>query len=277
MRRWTATMAVALTASVVVTGLGATADAQTAPVSPADALRLQLVENRGVTMSEVTTWWRSGEKNSYRKKTFADFDGGTVAATDVRDVNEPNDSSSPYRYLTFKGQTYGQGGHWIVPEGKTWVLIFEDEETRPFLESGGIDLANPAALKAVLATTETKRPGGVYDGTRTTIHQGTITFAELYKVSPAFRDQHDGKPTGKYAKIKLSWQLWLGGDHLVRRVRTSWTEWVDKVDSVSISDFNVVDARLTGWGAETDIVLPSADEAAGKDDWRNPPEKLSIS
>ena len=196
MRRWTATMAVALTASVVVTGLGATADAQTAPVSPADALRLQLVENRGVTMSEVTTWWRSGEKNSYRKKTFADFDGGTVAATDVRDVNEPNDSSSPYRYLTFKGQTYGQGGHWIVPEGKTWVLIFEDEETRPFLESGGIDLANPAALKAVLATTETKRPGGVYDGTRTTIHQGTITFAELYKVSPRSAINTTGSPPG---------------------------------------------------------------------------------
>ncbi|MER6174331.1 hypothetical protein [Streptosporangium sp. NPDC001681] len=164
------------------------------------------------------------------------------------------------------------------PRGvKITRCLFEDEKTRPFLESAGIDLADPAALKAVLATAKVKRPGGVYDGTRTTIHQGTLTFAELYKVSPAFRDQHDGKPTGKYAKIKLSWRLWLGEDHLVRRVRTSWTEWVDKVNGVDISDFHVVDARLTGWGAETDIALPSADETAGPDDWRNPPEKRSVS
>ena len=277
MRRWTATMAVALTASVVVTGLGATADAQTAPVSPADALRLQLVENRGVTMSEVTTWWRSGEKNSYRKKTFADFDGGTVAATDVRDVNEPDDPSSPYRYLTFKGQTYGQGGHSIVPEGKTWVLIFEDEETRPFLESGGIDLANPAALKAVLATTETKRPGGVYDGTRTTIHQGTITFAELYKVSPAFRDQHDGKPTGKYAKIKLSWRLWLGGDHLVRRSGPPGPNGSTR-STVSASRISMSSTLALPVGAPrpTSRSLPPT-KRRGRTTGGNPPEKLSIS
>ncbi|WP_084962814.1 hypothetical protein [Thermoactinospora rubra] len=256
-----------MSVSVVVTGLGTAAHAQAVPTGPADALRRQLVENRGVTMSETTTSREAGETTSYRKKTRAEFGKGTVTATDVRDIAGPDVPQPAPRFLTFKGRTYCQGWLCPVPEGKTWVLLAEDQEIRPFLHSGGIDLADPAALKAVLATTRTKHPGGAYDNTRTTIHQGTLTFGELYKVSPAFRDQHGGKPpTGRYARTELSWQLWLGEDQLVRRVRTSWTEQLGKR---LIS--KVVDARLTGWGAKTDIAAPSADETAGPDDWKDSP------
>ncbi|MEU7838178.1 MULTISPECIES: hypothetical protein [unclassified Nonomuraea] len=100
------------------------------------------------------------------------------------------------------------------------MLLSEDEKTRPFLHSGGIDLAGPETLKAILGTTDIKRPGGTYDNTRTTVYQGTLTFSQLYKASAAFRAQHDGK----YAKTELSWRLWLGEDQLVRRVRTSLPE-----------------------------------------------------
>ncbi|MGV9775852.1 hypothetical protein [Streptosporangium sp. NPDC003464] len=271
MRRWIATIAVAVTASVAVTGLGTAVDAQTTPAGPVDALRRQLVENRGVTMAEVTTWWREGERNSFRQKTRAEFGKGTVTATDVRDVAGSNVPEPPARFLTFKGRTYCQGWICPAPEGKTWVLFYEDEETRPFLTAGGIDLGDPAALQAVLATTEANRPGGVYDGTRTTIHQGAITYAQLYKASPGFRDEYGGKPpTGRDAKVKISWRLWLGKDQLVRRVQASWNEWV--ANGANVRDFHVVDARLTGWGAELDIPAPSADETAGRDDWRDSPK-----
>lgn len=269
MRRWIATMAVA-TVSVAVTGLGTAADAQTGQISPADALRRQLVENRGVAMSEVTTWGRDGEKNSSRRKTRTEFGKGTVTATDVRHIDRSDDSQPPVRFLTFTGRTYCQGWICPAPEGKTWVLFYEDEKTRPFLEPGGIDLGDPAALQAVLATTEAKRPGGVYDSTRTTIHQGTITYAQLYKASPAFRDHYGRKPpTGRNAKVKISWRLWLGKDQLVRRVQTTWTELV--FNGTSVEGFHVIDARLTDWGAETDIPVPSADETARRDDRRDPP------
>jgi hypothetical protein len=259
-------MAVAVTVSVAVTGLGTAAHAQTTQAGPADALRRQLVETRGVTMSELTTWSEVGDRVSYRKKIRAEFGKGKVTATDIRDVAAPDVPENPPRFLTFKGRTYCQGWICPAPEGKTWVLLSKNEKTRPFLQSGGIDLADPAALKAVLATTETKRPGGVYDNTHTTIYQGTLAFSELYKVSPAFRAQHNGKPTGKYAKTELSWRLWLGEDQLVRRAQTSWPEQLGKR---SIS--NIVDARLTGWGAKTNIAFPSADETAGPDDWRDSP------
>lgn len=264
MRRWAATMAVAVTASVAVTGLGTAVNAQTAPAGPADALRRQLVENRGVTMSEVFTSREPGERTSYRKKTHAEFGKATVTATDVRDVASPDVPDDPPRFLTFKGRTYCQGWICPTPEGKTWVLLSENEKTRPFLQSGGIDLADPDTLKAVLATTDIKRPGGTYDNTRTTFYQGTLTFSQLYKASTAFRAQHDGKPTGKYARTELSWRLWLGEDQLVRRVRTSWPE---RLGKRLIS--HVVDARLTGWGTKTDIAVPSADETAGPDDWKD--------
>ncbi|WP_086570668.1 hypothetical protein [Streptosporangium minutum] len=270
MKRWIAPLAVAVATSIAVTGLGTAAGAQTGPISPIDALRRQLVENRGVAMSEVTTWRRDGEKNSFRKKTRAEFGKGTVTATDVRDVAGSDDPQPSMRFLTFTGRTYCQGWICPVPEGKTWVLFYEDEKTRPFLESGGIDLGDPAALQAVLTTTEAKRPGGVYDGTPTTIHQGTITYAQLYKTSPAFRDQYGRKPpTGRDAKTKVSWRLWLGKDQLVRRVQTSWAEWL--ANGASVWVFHVVDARLTGWGAKTDLPVPSADETAEQDDWRDPP------
>ncbi|WP_449063640.1 hypothetical protein [Planomonospora algeriensis] len=276
MRRWIPTMTIAMAASIAVTGLGTAADAQTGLISPADALRRQLTENRGVTMSEVTTWGRNREKHSRRAKTRVEFGKGSVTATDVRHLAEPGERRPPVRFLTFEGRTYCQGWICPAPEGKTWVLFYEDKEDRPFLESGEINLGDPAELQAVLATAEAKRPGGVYDGTRTTIHQGTITYAELYKVSSAFRDRYGRRPpTGRDAKTKLSWQLWIGKDQLVRRVRTTWTELVG--NGSSVPGFHVIDARLTGWGADTDLPVPSADETAGLDDWRNSRRKDSVS
>ncbi|WP_052423313.1 hypothetical protein [Nonomuraea candida] len=261
------TMAVGVSAAVVLTGLGGAAHAQAPLTGPAEALRSQLAENRGVTMSEVTTWWEVGDKVSYRKKIRAEFGKGMVTATDIRDVPSTDVPEPAPRFLTFKGRRYCQGWICPAPEGKTWVLSSEKEKIRPFLESGGIDLANPDTLRAVLATAEARHAGGVYDGTRTTVYRGTLTFGELYKVSPAFRDQHGGKaPTGKYAKKELSWRLWLGRDQLVRRVRTSWPE---RLGQRLIT--NLRDARLTGWGAKTDIAVPSDDETAGRDDWRDSP------
>ncbi|MEU7741914.1 hypothetical protein [Nonomuraea sp. NPDC049158] len=244
-------------ASVTLSGLVTTANAQT---DPADALRRQLVEGRGVTMSEVFASRESGGRTSYRKKTQAEFGKAGVTGTDVRDVATPDTPDDPPRFLIFKGRTYCQGWICPAPEGKTWVLLSEDEKTRPFLQVGGIDLADPGTLKAILATTDVKRPGGTYDNTRTTVYQGTLTFSRLFKTSAAFRAQHDGMS----AKTELSWRLWLGEDQLVRRVRASWPE---RFGKRLIS--HVVDARLTGWGAKTDIAVPSADETAGPDEWRD--------
>ncbi|KAB8189242.1 hypothetical protein FH608_041190 [Nonomuraea phyllanthi] len=219
-----------------------------------------------MTMHEVTAWRRDDEKVRYEKKIIAAFGAGKVVATDVTEDEEPG-GLDPQQWRTFDGRRYCRGWFCPTPEDKTWVLE-EFEGERPYLETAGLDLGNPAALKALLTTTRGKRPGGTYDGTRTTIHYGTLTFSELYRISPAFRDQHSSTPTGAYAKIKLSWQLWLGRDQLVHRVRSVWTEPVPETTDVV---HNVVDARLTRWGP-TQVPEPRPHEVAGRDDWRQPPQ-----
>ncbi|MFD8556583.1 hypothetical protein ACWDOR_33855 [Streptosporangium canum] len=126
------------------------------------------------------------------------------------------------------------------------------------------------------------RPDACRDGRSVLLHHENPACADAlppspsagrgagYPDSPAFRDQYGRKPpTGRDAKVKISWRLWLGKDQLVRRVQTSWTELV--VNGTSVEGFHVIDARLTGWGAETDIPVPSADETAEQGAWKDSP------
>jgi hypothetical protein len=156
--------------------------------------------------------------------------------------------------ITVQGRRYVQTK--ALPKGKSW-LRYEDKKTHPLLDGVWIKIADPVMLKAVLATTEDKRSSGVYDGTRTTLYQGTITLGELRKASsPTFPLGLEERPTRKEAKVKVSWQLWLGEDQLVRRTWASWTD----VHSY------VVDAHLTNWGTQTDITPPPANEVMTPED-----------
>ncbi len=263
------TTIVAVTASLAVTAAVTPASAGTATFGPADALRHQIVEGRGVTMSEVTTNIREdGERTAFRKKIRAEFGKGTVAALDVLDVADDRVPKPAPRFITIDGRTFCQGWLCPAPEGKSWVVLSESKKIRPFLESGGIDLVRPATLKAVLATAEAKNAGGVYDSTRTTIYQGTLTLGELYKISPAYRDQYSftGKgPKGKEAKREVSWRIWLGKDQLVRRVWTTRTGPLGTDNGAKRWKTTITDARLTGWGAKMDIAIPSDEETASSD------------
>ncbi|MFI6921852.1 hypothetical protein ACIBIZ_18050 [Nonomuraea spiralis] len=126
-----------------------------------------------------------------------------------------------------------------------------------------VSLSDPATLRAVLATTTSRRPAGMYDGVRTTVHEGVITFAQLHKVNPDMRIGARSRPTGEYASWKVSWRLWIGPDQLVRR---AWSAWRDPNDSLDRSAGEpqhysfVEDLRLSDWGMKVDIQPPPADE-----------------
>jgi hypothetical protein len=261
MRRWITTMAVMMTVPAVVAGLGATANAQVAPANPIDALKRQLVENRGVKMSKVLTDTMGGKKVNIWTEGVAEFGKGKIMATDMTYRSDFKYFAGPVRQITFEGRTYAQEG--AVPKGKSWFL-YEDKKTRPVLDVDWIKLADPVMLKAVLATTRVKRPAGVYDGTHTTLYQGTITLGQLYKASPGFPFGLEKKPTRNEAEAKISWRLWLGEDQLVRRAWGSWGEPYSKSGDVRHS--YVVDARLTGWGVKTDIVPPPAEDVTTSGD-----------
>ncbi|WP_433361420.1 hypothetical protein [Streptosporangium sp. CA-115845] len=264
MRRWIAAPAVMLVVPMVVAGLGITANAQVAPADPIDALKRQLVENRGVKMSKVhtSTYTTDGEKEHFWTEAVAEFGKGKITAIDMTYDSDRRNWTDPIRQIIFEGRQYVH--HTPLPNGKSWLLS-EDNEIRPVLGADWIKLADPVMLKTVLATTKVKRPAGIYDGTHTTLYQGTITLGQLYKASPGFPFGLVVKPTKKEAKAKISWRLWLGEDQLVRRAWGSWSEPFAENGDVHVS--YVVDARLTGWGAETDIAAPPADDVVTPADW----------
>ncbi|WP_440069750.1 hypothetical protein [Streptosporangium sp. OZ121] len=273
MRRWVAASAVMLVIPMVVTGLGTTANAQGAPADPIDALKRRLVENRGVKMSKVLTsmYVADGEKEHFWTEAVAEFGRGKITAIDMTYDSDRRNWTDPIRQVVVEGCQYIQDDH--LPNGKSWILR-EDNEIRPVLDAGWIKLADPVMLKAVLATTRVKRPAGVYDGTPTTLHQGTITVGQLSKASPGLPFGLVVKPTREEMKAKVSWRLWLGEDQLVRRAWGSWSEPFSKNGDVPVS--YVVDARLTGWGAETDIAAPSADDVVTPSDWSMPEPSVPL-
>ncbi|MFF0319919.1 hypothetical protein ACFYTU_04225 [Nonomuraea angiospora] len=105
----------------------------------------------------------------------------------------------------------------------------------------------------------------MYDGTRTTLHEGSITLGELAKADPGLRIGAGQRPTGKYARVRVDWKLWIGRDQLVRRCRTdSRQPGVPKLSDEPVH--YVDDLRLSRWGRPIDIQAPPADQVATYDE-----------
>ncbi|WP_214109236.1 hypothetical protein [Acrocarpospora catenulata] len=249
---------------MLILPLGVTAPAHAA-YGPVEALKRQLVEHRGVTVSDRWTlkYKLSETKYVYLYKNIVEFGKGKVVATDTR--YRPGNKyagSGIFRYLTFIGRQYMQDKNDDLPAGKRWVL----DEDKSYVPAAylPIRIADPATLKAVLATTQVKRPAGSYDGTRTTLYQGTITFGDLYKAAPWPGVK---KPTGKDAKDKITWRIWFGRDQLPRRVWSSWR--THSRASGGLEEVSVKDALLTGWGAKTRIAPPPDDHVVREEDLRD--------
>ncbi|MFD1940040.1 hypothetical protein ACFSKW_52145 [Nonomuraea mangrovi] len=201
-----------------------------------------------------------------------EFGKGTIVATDMRNPNLA-------RYGT-RNICIGKRGYESyvkpdpddpMPPGKTWVTY--EWPCQLVLKSGFyLSLSDPVTLRAVLATTTRRRPAGIYDGVRTTLHEGVITFAQLYKANPDMRiGYHRRRPIGnEYAGWKVSWRLWIGGDQLVRR---AWSTWRDPNDGPGRSasgppyDVYAEDLRLSDWGKKVHIKPPPAEETVASEEW----------
>ncbi|MFI6637076.1 hypothetical protein ACIBI7_50025 [Nonomuraea fuscirosea] len=264
MRRRRIGLALMLTASVSV--IGSQAEAATRP-GPVAALKRQLNGHGGVRESSVYRIL-SGPKKEHltsRSRAVHAFGGGGIAAVDVR---YSKFATGDARSILFpdRGYTWQRDFPDHLPAGKSWLLEIQKNDL--YLTCGQIRLSDPATLRHVLATTTVKRPAGVYDGTRTTLYEGSTTIGHLYKLNPRLRVAGFEKPTGQYAsyaKLPVKWRLWLGSDQLVRRCQTRYHEpespWNTKDRSLSTAD-----VRFSGWGDEVDIKPPPAELVATPDE-----------
>ncbi|MFG6200444.1 hypothetical protein [Nonomuraea sp. JJY05] len=263
-RPWIAGIAALSAASTMASGVEPSTEAR---IDPVTALKRQLVDGQGVRISQLHSWKPHSKKGMMvdRSDGIVEFGKGQVVATDV--VFRERGTSPKMRVVRFPDRWYTRDYplEEDLPAGKSWLL--QPAPSDLAVRCGPIELSHPATLKAVLATATVKRPAGTYDEVRTTLYQGRITLGEIYKVNPDFRISLDIKPTGKYAEIPVTWQLWLGTDQLVRRCRSSHDNPVIAPGMESDERFlTIEDIRLFRWGLKVNIQPPSEDQVATYDE-----------
>ncbi|MFD8528194.1 hypothetical protein ACFV0L_12360 [Streptosporangium canum] len=286
MRRMIATLTGAAAAALIAPALVAAAapanaqparaSAQPAQADPVSALKSRFKIHRGVRLAENAKIIGEGKKQRAifnRRGGVLEFGTSGVVASDVTDEftlpgadKELKGLFGPSRTITVKGTTYTSGGFYAdsMPEGKKWLRAKGGTVAPGNPAQQILNPLEPATLKAALAHTATRRPGGTWDGARTVVHSGTITLGELYKVSPTVRALLGGKPSAASAALPVSWKLYLGPDQLVRRAVSSWTQSLRGLTSLDMTYLN--DSRYSGWGVKSAIKAPPASQVADFDD-----------
>ncbi|GAA4179086.1 hypothetical protein GCM10022252_00050 [Streptosporangium oxazolinicum] len=250
--------------------------AQSAAADPVSALKRHFRTHRGVKLTENTKIVGEGKKNKTiftRRSGVLEFGRTGLVASDLTTgFNLPAQSGelkglfAPSRTISLKGVSYTSGGIFAesMPEGKKWLRTRGGTASLVSAVQQIISTVEPGTLKATLARTGARRPGGTWDGTRTTVHSGTITLAELFRVSPAVRAMLTKKPTGRSATLPVTWKIYIGSDQLVRRVVSSYTESTRGLNSTELTYVN--DTRYTGWGTKVTIKAPPADQVVEFDE-----------
>lgn len=213
------------------------------PPDPVAALRKQFAPNRGV---EIRERHRTASTRGTRRG-VVQFSAAGVTGYSTTNKTE----AGRVTVLAIGPYTYQSGGPIkdALPEGKEWLRVDSDPKTRtPFFTP--VYPLEPDTLKALLttATPITGRTPKRGDGR---VYKGLITYGELYRTSPSFKDRLGRQPTAETAATRISWKLWTGPDGLPTRLATGWTE----ADAMGRADKSS-DLRLTSWGLPVTLSPP---------------------
>ncbi|MBB6347123.1 hypothetical protein FHU36_003668 [Nonomuraea muscovyensis] len=223
-----------------------------APSDPVSALKSRIAAGKGVTFIDATSYVElSGKTKVLSRRGTLQFGKSGIAASDVSvkvsDQDVVRTVLADERVITIGKVSYTRGGLFaeVLPKGKRWV---RSGKPRPVGVSGmlsqPVNAAEPQTLKALISAGE--RSGRTY--------AGTITFRQLWKISPWARVSLLGKQDDE----RIRYTLTLGSDNLPRQLVTTYLaqgHWLGRVtegDEVS----NKTDCK--GWGGRYTITPPPA-------------------
>ncbi|MGI5161148.1 hypothetical protein [Microbispora sp. CA-102843] len=281
MKRALMALACAATAALVAPAVAAPAQAHTTtgskarPLDPAAALRKKFVPGHGVRFvsSGKTDFGGMTTVKSGAKGTLA-FGRSGVAASDIAfkidyaallgNDEDLKGLDKPIRTITIGRTAYLSGGFYsnLLPEGKKWLRM-RGEDPDSALQMIG-EFVNPLDwrnLKAVLATTKAKGPGGVVNGAKTTVYRGAITLKQLSAVVPSLRKGL----TAADGKNVVNWKIWIGADQLVRKVSTSMTM-TTKYKKTTMEIESTNSTSFVGWGSKVTVKAPPKSTVADLSD-----------
>ncbi|MBB5074968.1 hypothetical protein [Nonomuraea endophytica] len=247
-----------------------------AQVKPVDALKKQFVAGQGVRVKETTRTWIDKEAyvGAVREAVVAFGPKGVTGAEGDRtpvltaalkkelaaqkkkypEMADAVDLVTERTYMVSTGRHYYiHGGLFsrLLPDDKFWVRGDGDPS---FAVMGDqlINVLEPATLKHLLAT-------GKHTGPR---YRGSLTFAQLHKVSPSFRTLMPGISYGEIGKSRISWRLTLGEGQLPQRLAIDWTMPLTKKTTIR----GTTETRYSDWGADISVKTPTAESVISIDD-----------
>ncbi|WP_169985329.1 hypothetical protein [Microbispora sp. H10836] len=284
MKRAIMALACAATAALVAPAVAAPAQAQTsaqapAPAAdPAAALRKQFVAGHGVRYVSTSTLNILGIPaiKVTSNGGYAFGRSGIVAADSTQKVKysdllkekdeDLKGAEDPVRTIVIGRTAYFSGGVYadLLPEGKTWVRVPVQRFDSSLTTGGFFNATDWRTLKTVLTTTKAKGPGGSVNGAKTTLYRGTITLAQLMKISPGLKYSLASLGSNP-GKTVVSWKLWVGSDQLVRRASAT-ADLKTKAEGKSVT-FTLSDVTtFAGWGRKVTVKAPPRSQVANLSD-----------
>lgn len=160
-------------------------------------------------------------------------DDSTVILKDLVSKGDPvgrslNVQRRTHRSVAANGKLYTTGP--LYTKGHGWAL-------RGPVYSGGafsdqiINVFEPKTLQRLLSDTDSKKrwPGrldGAPGHKYVMVYGGTLTFADLYAVSPTFRATIGSELDAILAKATVTWWLTTGMDGRPLKISSMWDTWI---------------------------------------------------
>ncbi|WP_283138810.1 hypothetical protein [Rhizohabitans arisaemae] len=263
MKRW-----ITITAAAVLVPLGGTAYAAppapkpaasvTATPAPVAALDAQFAKSAGVRFSETVT---SGFATKRGLKSQAVYKAsgvvgltktGVSASDSTLAFDIPGSGKTTFRTILVDGTAYLRGSLFaeLLPTNVEWVSTPVEGLSVNLWSNSAVDLLAPGTLKSLLAKAKFDK--------KTSSYSGTIPLGKA--LSP-----QANLPLTKsvLSTTKIDWKLWVGKDHLPKRLKTSMTLIVDKKLGNLV---NTSDIHFRGWGTPVSITAPPAHLVSSIDD-----------
>ncbi|MFG3436156.1 hypothetical protein ACGF0J_02825 [Nonomuraea sp. NPDC047897] len=242
--------------AVLLAGVSIATPAQAAVASsdPVSALKSRITAGKGVTFTDVTSYVQlSGKTKVMSRWGTLQFGKSGLAASDVSVKAAKEYGKSVVfvdeRVITVGKVSYRKGGPFAErgPKGKPWL---KTNKWLPVGFSGAfsqpVHATEPGTLKALISAG--KRSGRMYTG--------TVTFGQLWKVSPWARASLVRKESDEL----IHYTLTLGSDNLPSRLVTTYLAEAHWPGMSTEGDEIHNETVYKGWGSRYTITPPPASQ-----------------
>ncbi|MEV0198485.1 hypothetical protein [Nonomuraea sp. NPDC050691] len=165
-----------------------------------------------------------------------------------------------HRWVNTKGSFYTTGRLWTagLPQGKTWARRGKCSAGATAFSDQIINIFEIKTLKALIADADERKfnlpnPAGRTPAMkRTGFYSGTITFAELYALSPTFREVAGTLPGPRYANTAIGWSIVFDAQGLPFQFGSGWST----QEKQKPSSEGGARTDIQAWGPATTIARP---------------------